>query len=44
MCMEARAQLGKVQQCVNEGRRLGEVKGLILEENKVDEFACVKIG
>lgn len=42
--MEARAQLGKVQQCVNEGRHLGEVIGLMLEENKVHEFACVKMG
>lgn len=44
MCMEGRAQLGKVQQRVNEGRHLGEVIGLMLGENKVHEFACVKMG
>lgn len=42
--MEARAPLGKVQQRVSEGRHLGEVTGLMLEENKVREFACVKMG
>lgn len=31
ICVEVPAQLGKVQQCVKEGRHLGEVTGLMLE-------------
>lgn len=42
-CMEVRAQLGKVQRCMNEGSHQ-EVIGLMLQENKVAECACCKMG
>ena len=44
MCMEVSSQLGKVQPRMNEGRHLGEVIGLMLQENKVSEHDCCKVG